>query len=73
MFLDNDVVNDPMKAEYLLPVEVGRLLGEGKCRVRVLETADKWYGVTYKEDKEIVTEAFKKMKKEGKYPQKLWK
>lgn len=73
VFLDNDVVNDPMKAEYLLPVEVGRLLGEGKCRVRVLETADKWYGVTYKEDKEIVTEAFKKMKKEGKYPQKLWK
>ena len=71
-FLDNDVVDDPMKAEYLLPVEVGRLLGEGKCRVRVLETADKWYGVTYKEDKKIVTEAFKKMKESGKYPQKLW-
>ncbi|WP_428260218.1 sugar phosphate nucleotidyltransferase [Gallibacter sp. Marseille-QA0791] len=73
VFLDNDVADDPMKAEYLLPVEVGRLLSEGKCRVRVLETADKWYGVTYKEDKEIVTEAFKKMKASGKYPQKLWK
>lgn len=72
-FLDNAVADDPMKAEYLLPVEVGKLLGEGKYRVRVLETADKWYGVTYKEDKEIVTEAFKKMKASGKYPQKLWK
>lgn len=72
-FLDNAIADDPMKAEYLLPVEVGKLLGEGKCRVRVLETADKWYGVTYKEDKEIVTEAFKKMKASGKYPQKLWK
>ena len=71
-FLDNAVADDPMKAEYLLPVEVGKLLGEGKYRVRVLETADKWYGVTYKEDKEIVTEAFKKMAS-GKYPQKLWK
>lgn len=71
-FLNNDVVDDPMNAEYLLPVEVGRLLDEGKCRVRVLETADKWYGVTYKEDKEIVTEAFREMKAKGRYPQKLW-
>ena len=71
-FLDDAVKNDPMKAEYLLPVEVGRLLGEGRCRVRVLEAADKWYGVTYKEDKEIVMEAFRRMKAEGRYPQKLW-
>ena len=71
-FLDDAVKNDPMKAEYLLPVEVGRLLDEGRCRVRVLEAVDKWYGVTYKEDKEIVMEAFRRMKAEGKYPQKLW-
>lgn len=71
-FLDAAMKNDPMKAEYLLPVEVGRLLGEGRCRVRVLEATDKWYGVTYKEDKEIVMEAFRRMKAEGKYPQKLW-
>lgn len=71
-FLDDAVKNDPMKAEYLLPVEVGRLLDEGRCRVRVLEAADKWYGVTYKEDKEIVMEAFRRMKAEGRYPQKLW-
>ena len=71
-FLDDAVKNDPMKAEYLLPVEVGRLLDEGRCRVRVLEAVDKWYGVTYKEDKEIVMEAFRRMKAEGRYPQKLW-
>ena len=71
-FLDAAMKNDPMKAEYLLPIEVGRLLDEEKCRVRVLEATDKWYGVTYKEDKEIVMDAFKRMKAEGKYPQKLW-
>ena len=71
-FLDAAMKNDPMKAEYLLPIEVGRLLDEDKCRVCVLEATDKWYGVTYKEDKEIVMDAFRKMKAEGKYPQKLW-
>lgn len=71
-FLDSAMKNDPMKAEYLLPIEVGRMLSEDKCRVRVLEATDKWYGVTYKEDKEIVMDAFRKMKAEGKYPQKLW-
>ena len=71
-FLDAAMKNDPMKAEYLLPIEVGRLLDEDKCRVRVLEATDKWYGVTYKEDKEIVMDAFRRMKAEGKYPQKLW-
>ena len=71
-FIDAAMKTDPMKAEYLLPIEVGRLLDEDKCRVRVLEATDKWYGVTYKEDKEIVMDAFRKMKAEGKYPQKLW-
>ena len=37
-----------------------------------LPMLDKWYGVTYKEDKEIVMEAFRRMKAEGRYPQKLW-
>lgn len=71
-FLDRIAETDPMKGEYLLPIKVGEMLEEGKCRVRVLEATDKWYGVTYKEDKEIVMEAFRKMKAEGKYPQKLW-
>ncbi len=71
-FLDSAMKKDPMEAEYLLPVEVGRMLGENKCRVRVLESADKWYGITYRDDKEAVMDAFRKMKSEGRYPQKLW-
>ena len=67
-FLDAAMKNDPMKAEYLLPVEVGRLLGEGRCRVRVLEATDKWYGVTYKEDKPVLVEALRRMTEDGIYP-----
>ena len=71
-FLDKAIAENPMKEEYLLPIEVGHLLEEEKVTVKVLEATDKWYGVTYKEDKELVYNAFKKMKAEGKYPQKLW-
>lgn len=71
-FLDKAMEENPLKAEYLLPIEVGRMLEEGKISVKVLEATDKWYGVTYKEDKELVIKAFKDMKAAGKYPQKLW-
>lgn len=71
-FIDDAKLNNPLKSEYLLPIEVGNMLNEGKIKVQVLEAADKWYGVTYKEDKPLVIEAFKKMKEEGKYPKKLW-
>ncbi|MDD4376704.1 MAG: sugar phosphate nucleotidyltransferase [Eubacteriales bacterium] len=71
-FLNRAIKENPEKAEYLLPIEVGKLLKEGKIRVKVLEAKDKWYGVTYKEDKEKVRDAFENMKKEGKYPAKLW-
>ncbi len=71
-FLKNAMEENPHKAEYLLPIQVGKLLEERKIRVKVLEAKDKWYGVTYKEDKEKVHKAFENMKKEGKYPAKLW-
>lgn len=71
-FLENDAVQNPLKAEYLLPTEVGALLEQGTISVQVLEATDKWYGVTYKEDKEKVEEAFRRMKAEGKYPETLW-
>ena len=71
-FLDDCLANNPMKAEYLLPIKVGELLEENKVQVKVLEAKDKWYGVTYKEDKALVEAAFADMKASGKYPQKLW-
>ena len=52
-FLDNAVKTNPLKAEYFLPSVVTELLEEGKARVKVLRSADKWYGVTYKEDKPL--------------------
>lgn len=71
-FLDDAIANNPLKAEYLLPIEVGKMLESKEINVKVLEAKDKWYGVTYKEDKELVVQAFKRMKEEGKYPEKLW-
>jgi dTDP-glucose pyrophosphorylase len=71
-FLDTKLSLNPQKAEFFLPDAVGDLLKEGKATVRVLKTHDKWYGVTYKEDKERVVNAVARMKKEGLYPEKLW-
>lgn len=72
VFLTDALKNDPMKAEYLLPVEVGYLLQKGNIRVKVLDIKEKWYGVTYRNDSEVVRNAFSLMKKDGKYPQILW-
>jgi hypothetical protein len=61
-----------MKGEYFLPSVVSQLLSDGKARVRVLESRDKWYGVTYKEDKPVVVAALKAMRESGLYPMDLW-
>lgn len=61
-----------LKAEYFLPSVVDALIKEEKATVQVLKCTDKWYGVTYKEDKPIVEEAIRDMIKFGKYPSKLW-
>lgn len=69
-FLKNH--GNEMKSEYYLPSAVGELLVEDKAQVRVLETGEKWYGVTYKEDKEAVVTAIKNFTSQGKYPNPLW-
>lgn len=72
VFFEKDVPQKPMKAEYLLPVLIGGMLREGKTTVKVLETNDKWFGVTYKEDKEAVVESFKKLIADGVYQEDLY-
>ena len=62
-----------LKKEYLLPNIVDKLLKEKRANVKVLETKDRWFGVTYKEDKEIVQRAFSKLIQNGVYEEKLWK
>ena len=71
-FLAEKLEANPLKAEFFLPDAVGNILKEGKGRVKVLRTPDKWYGITYKEDKERVVKAIAELKKEGVYPEKLW-
>lgn len=71
-FLEEGLQSNPMKCEYFLPTVVSDLLGEDRATVAVLKSADKWYGVTYKEDKPVVVAAIKRMKEEGLYPVHLW-
>lgn len=61
-----------LKSEYLLPIYIGQLLREDKVSVKVLETNDKWFGVTYKEDKKTVVESFKKLIADGVYKEDLF-
>ena len=72
-FLREQVPANPMKAEFLLPRSVDTLLKEGKLTVKVLTSADKWYGVTYAADKPVVVAALASLTKAGKYPDGLWK
>ncbi len=68
-FLRDELPKNPLKAEYFLPTAVGTLLKEDKASVRVLTSRDKWYGVTYKEDKKMVVDAIASLKREGLYPE----
>ena len=71
-FLDKALVENPLKGEYFLPLAVEQLLREEKATVKVLATADKWYGVTYAADKPQVVAALKAMTDSGLYPDGLW-
>lgn len=72
-FLEKTLKENPLKGEYYLPSAADRLVKEDKARVKVLTSSDKWYGVTYKEDREDVKNALEAMKNRGEYPEKLWK
>ncbi len=72
-FLERAMVDNPLKGEYYLPLAIEQLLTEGKARVRVLTTPDKWYGVTYAADKPQVVAAIGNMTAQGMYPDGLWK
>ena len=72
-FLAEQVPANPLKAEFLLPRSVDALLKQGKASVKILKSADKWYGVTYAQDKPMVVAALAELAKQGKYPDGLWK
>lgn len=66
------IKDDPLKYEALLPNDVGTLVKEGKCKVKVLTSKDSWFGVTYKDDKPKVQKQIASFKAEGRYPERLW-
>jgi len=67
-FLEKTLVENPLKGEYFLPFVVNDLLKAGKATVQVLRSTDKWYGVTYKEDKPVVEAAVRALVAAGEYP-----
>ena len=72
-FLEEEVPSNPAKKEYLLPTIVNQLLHTGKAQLKVLSSADRWYGVTYAADKPMVVAALKEKTEAGLYPDGLWK
>lgn len=71
-WLEENVAKNPLKCEYFLPLIPNLLIQEGKGSVRVLNTAERWYGVTYHADLEKVQAAIEQMRISGQYPRKLW-
>ena len=71
-FLDINLPKNPMKCEYLLPSEIGVQLTNNTCDVKVLESPDMWYGVTYREDRPEVMKAVAALQSFGVYPKPLW-
>jgi hypothetical protein len=72
-FLQKQLPENPLKAEFQLPRGVDTLLKAGIATVKILKSEDKWYGVTYAADKPMVVAALADMAKQGKYPDGLWK
>ncbi len=71
-FLDKIMAENPEKGEFFLPLLVADLLERGKAKVRVLSCDEKWFGVTYREDKPSVVEALRQKTEAGQYPENLW-
>ncbi len=71
-FFETDVPENPLKAEYLLPILIGSLLRRSQCTVKMLPTHDSWFGVTYREDKDAVIQSFRALIESGQYPRALY-
>lgn len=72
-FLKENLSINPLKCEYFLPLIPDQLIKEGKAKVHLLKTDEKWYGITYSADLPDVQNAIESMKVAGKYPRQLWK
>jgi NDP-sugar pyrophosphorylase family protein len=71
-FLRENLDRNPLTCEHVIPTAVGQLVTEGKCTVKMLSSKDRWFGVTYQEDKPNVVARIQQLKDEGVYPDQLW-
>lgn len=71
-FFSEDLPKNPLKGEFFLPFAVNAMLQQGRATVRVLETGGKWYGVTYRVDRQSVVDALQEFTDRGEYPTPLW-
>ena len=71
-FLDSVLAENPEKGEFFLPLLVSDMIRRGRAQVRVLSSGDKWFGVTYREDKPSVVQALKEKTEQGLDPENLW-
>ena len=71
-FLDTAMRENVEKAEFYLPQAVDELLTQGRARVKVYQTSERWYGVTYRQDRPLVEQALRNLTKDGTYPDMLW-
>lgn len=72
-FLQESLEANPMKCEHVIPNAIGELVSKGICNVRMLSSKDRWFGVTYKEDKPEVVARIAEKKASGEYPDVMWK
>ena len=72
-FINSSIEANPMKCEHVIPTAIEDLVKAGKIKVKVMATTDKWFGVTYKEDKPGVVKNIQNYKDQGIYPEDLWK
>ncbi len=70
--LEKILKTDRLKGEFFIPKVVGALVDEGRASVKVIPSAERWYGVTYKEDKPAVVRAIREKIAAGLYPERLW-
>ena len=70
--LERILAENPMKGEYYIQTPINKQIADGSASYEVLTSSDKWFGVTYKEDKPDVVAKFAALKAEGFYPMQLW-
>ena len=71
-FLKTEIIDNPIKSEFLIPTVVQRMIEAQKIKVKVLKSNNQWFGVTYKADKEVVERKIIELKEQGVYPINLW-